>query len=391
MKTTLYLKSLPVVAILLLVAACDSQDLDILNQPQPEQTRIIPFTATAGSGIPTRATLDNSNHYVFQTGDQLYVWGNNAKGSINGVLTLTDGAGSNENAKFSGNLTWNGTGNPEDDNLSLNAVIVSQNDEIFGDPDDFFASVLKEPNYDETSYAYSVEEAVQKFSYFNGTSSYANGNFEFNTNASAFLCFEITLDDGTKAGDNMTAVISNDGSPVRTGTVTAETDPNDSKIKVKFIAGFRGDSYVNLKNATIKLGGRESISFGGTTETPTPLYSNTFYNVKKLYKKDLRYTITASGAGKNIPYSNAPMGYQLTSSEILAALGVSQMESMAKGCAKSKITGDYSNTSVDFDEIQTSPFYKCRFTIVGTGITEFTITTSMGSVVVTINVEEQQN
>lgn len=384
MKTNVFFKAIPIFAALLLTTACNNQDLVIEEEIQSTHTLIIPYTATAGSGVQTRVTVNTDNQYVFQIGDKLYVWGHNANGSINGVLALTDGAGSYKDAKFSGNLTWNGTGNPEDASLTLEAVIVSQIDEIFGDSDDFFASVLKEPNYDATSYVFSVEEAVQKFSYFKGASSYGEGDFTFETNASAFLCFEITLDDGTKAGDNMTAVLSNNGNPVRTGTVTAETDPNDNnKSIVKFIAGFLGDAKTYLNDATITLGGREPISFGGTNK---PLYSNTFYNVKKTYSKTERYTITASGAGQNIPYPNAPMGYQLTSSEILAALGMSAMESAAKGCVK---TGEIPGTSVNFEDIQTSPFYKCRFTIVGTGITEFLITTTYGSVPVTINVVEQ--
>lgn len=381
MKTA-YLKVLPLTVALLLAAACNNQDLVIVDEPQLEQTRIIPFTATAGSGIPTRATLNNGDCYVFEDGDKLYVWGTN----IYGELGLTSGEGSN-GAEFSGNLIWSGEGNPNDD-LVLNAVIVSPKNQIFGKLAEFNTRGHV-PDYTlATLYAEDKAQAVQYFSYFEASSIFSEGTFTFKNQLSALVFFEITLDDGTMDGHQMNATINNGGVPVRTGTVTAHEDVYDgNKIKAKFVAGFPGDESVSLSGANIQLGDREPISFGGTTK----LDKSTFYRVTRYYTKAESYKISASALGKQAPdANNKPRGFQTTLQDILVALDKTEYSTFVLGCSRE------SGTSVDCEKIENSDPLNYRFTVIESGESVFTMTAtnplgygpSTVSIPVTINVSK---
>lgn len=282
-----YLKAMPVVAALLLAASCSNEDDEIIEAPQPAQrVRIIHYEATVSNDSQTRATLNGDGNYVFETGDKLYVWGNN----ISGELTLTSGVGGNSDATFSGDLTYTpGDGDPDtpEDDLALQAVIVSPSDKIFGTLAEFKARNF-EPSYTlsaSTPYASSRAEAVQRFSYFKSYSNYGAKSFDFsNSQLSTFLSFDITLEDGTAAGTTIPVTISNNGSEISKGSVT--TVKEGEAIKAKFVAGILGSIQAN--NAKVTLDNRDAISFGGTNW----LYFNNIYNVTRTYTK---YMITASG------------------------------------------------------------------------------------------------
>lgn len=287
---TYIFKTLPLVAVLLLFAACNQQDLVIDDEPQAVQERIIPYTVSVGSDVLTRASLNNTNQYVFESGDKLYVWGT----GIYGELTLTSGEGDYQ-ASFTGNLHWSGSGEGPDASSDLYAVIVGPNNSIFGTLEEFKNRGYV-PDYSlATSFASSKAEAVQFFSYFTSWNTYSAHEFSFRQ-GTAYLSFDITLEDGTAAGQTVEVSISNGSQVVRSASV--KTIAEGGNVKARFITGF--PEYTKLDNASVKLGDRDPISFGGTNT----LYTDCFNNVTKTYT---RYKITATGTfnifQQNVPFS----------------------------------------------------------------------------------------
>lgn len=244
---------------LLLCTACSSDDVttDKATAAVPEG-KVIHYTATVGEGDETRATLNSSKKYEFQTGDKLVITGTD----IGGELTLTGDPGTT--ATFSGDLTYNGSGTPAD-NLELKAVLVSSSNAMT-------TLTYGEATYPETAVASTLAEAVQKYSHFTATSTYADKDFTVSQQTS-FLNFTVTFTDDTAANTDFDIVIKNGDSMVRTGSVkTAEVD---SKVVAQFVAAMPKGT--TMSSATVQLGTKSAIAFGGTTT----LVANKIYNIKK--------------------------------------------------------------------------------------------------------------
>lgn len=278
MKTMI--KALSMMAVLLLMTACSSEIDDVLTeQPDGKEYVTIPFSATVDGIAGTRATLDGSNHYIFQTGDKLYVEGT----GVYGCLTLKAGdEGKRTGATFEGNLNVSGT--PAAD-LALNAVLVSSTDDLHTISGDKVTATI----YPTTAIAATEAEAIEKYSDFTGSATYGTPSFTLNQQ-SAFISFDVTLVDNTATSTAVNVSISNDGGVVRTGSTTTTTVGTD--IKAQFVAAFPGGS-TTLSDASITLGTRPAISFGGSTA----LAVNKIYQVTKGYV-DLS-TLTANYEAKN--------------------------------------------------------------------------------------------
>lgn len=352
MNTRIFYKALPLVAVLLLSAACINQDLVVDDESQAGQERIIPYTASVGSDIITRATLNNDNYYVFETGDKLYVWGQD----IYGELTLTSGAGDYKGASFSGNLHWSGTGDTPGEYTDLHAVLVGPNSKIFGTLEEFKKRDFEADYTLASPFASTWAEAAQFFSYFSANSWFGAGKFDFYyRQQSSFLSFDITLEDGTAEGQTVAVSISNGGNVVSTASVTTSKDGD--LVKAKFIAGILNTT---LDNASVKLGDRDAISFGGTNS----LDPDYFYNVTKTYT---RYKITASAEGQSKSSENKPMGYETTLQTILSSLGLSTYSNLVQDCSKE------SGTSINVTDLGGNP-HDFQFTVVGEGDSVFNMT-----------------
>ena len=225
MKTKNLFRVLPAVAAMLLLAACSSDEQSTAPIAEPEapasEGTVIHYSATVSDGTSTRATLNSSKQYEFQTGDKLVVTGTN----ISGDLTLSSGAGT-ANATFEGDLTYTGSGTPAND-LVLQAVLVSTSNAMT-------TLTYASATYPTTAIASTLAEAVEKYSYFTGTSTYSAKNFSM-AQQTSFLNFTVTLTDGTTTGTALGITIKNGGATVRTGSVTTD---DDSGVKAKFVAAF---------------------------------------------------------------------------------------------------------------------------------------------------------
>lgn len=265
MKTKTIIRALSAMAALLLITACSDIDNTIIEQPDGKEYTTVPFSATVSNASETRAGLNGSKQYVFETGDKLYVEGT----GVYGYLTLkAEDAGKRTGATFEGNLNVSGT---PASTLALNAVLVSSTDALHTISGDKVTATT----YPTTAIAATEAEAIEKYSDFTGSATYGTPSFTLNQQ-SAFISFDVTLVDNTATSTAVNVSISNDGGVVRTGSTTTTTVGTD--IKAQFVAAFPGAS-TTLSNASITLGTRPAISFGGSTA----LAVNKIYQVTKGY------------------------------------------------------------------------------------------------------------
>lgn len=265
MKTKTIIRALSAMAALLLITACSDIDNTIIEQPDGKEYTTVPFSATVSNASETRAGLNGSKQYVFETGDKLYVEGT----GVYGYLTLkAEDAGKRTGATFEGNLNVSGT---PASTLALNAVLVSSTDALHTISGDKVTATT----YPTTAIAATEAEAIEKYSDFTGSATYGTPSFTLNQQ-SAFISFDVTLVDNTATSTAVNVSISNDGGVVRTGSTTTALIGTD--IKAQFVAAFPGGS-TTLSDASITLGTRPAISFGGSTA----LAVNKIYQVTKGY------------------------------------------------------------------------------------------------------------
>lgn len=274
MKMKYFLEALPLMAALLLTASCsDKTDEISKTEPAPKG---IPYMVTVNTDASTRATIGESGgvkKYLFETNDALHV--QNSDGTVYGTLLISNAdAGKNTGATFSGTIY----GSPTDETV-LNATLVSLNNQVVTFDGDGKGKVTGY-NYLSSAIGSNIEEATQKFSVFTGSSTYGSKTFSL-SQQSAFLCFDITLTDGTATGASLVAKVNNGGSEVRSATIETVTD--GGKVKAKFVAAFPTSATyggtTTLSGATVQLGSKAPISFGGSTA----LARNNYYQVNKEY------------------------------------------------------------------------------------------------------------
>lgn len=254
--------------VLLCLVSCSKDDSNNTPEPEPpvlggEKTEtVIHYTAVVGDGT-TRATLDTDNQYIFTAGDKLYLEGEN----IHGVLTLKAGEeGKHSGASFEGDLTYTGSGTPADD-LTLNAILVSTSDKLHTITDNRVTTTT----YPTTAIAATRAEAVEQYSDFTGSSTYGERSFTV-YQQSSFFHFIITLLDNTSTGTTLGIDIHNNGSTVRTGTVTTATVSGN--VMAQFVAAFPAGTA--MSDAYVKLGDKNGNAFGGITTV-----ANKIYNVRR--------------------------------------------------------------------------------------------------------------
>ena len=272
----------------LVMTACTSEDNSI-GTPAAQQAEVktIPYSVTVGQGgdATTRATVDNDMKTLkFAAGDKLYIIGMN----ISGVLTLKSGdEGKSSGATFEGSLSYTGEGSPAS-NLLLAAALVGTNNKGWN----IVNGMVNSFYYPDNAYCSSVNDAVEQYSNLTGTSTYSKKSFTLKQQT-AFLNFEITFDDGTTAGTELSAVVKNNNGEATLCTANVTT-VDDGGVKAKFVLPVMS-SATTLSSATVKMGDKEAISFGASQELKGKVY-----NVKKTQAAaatTLNKTTTAWTAG----------------------------------------------------------------------------------------------
>ena len=273
----------------LVMTACTNDD-NTAETPAAQQTivKTIPFSVTVGGNAMTRATVDDdpsdatTYHKTlhFEAVDKLYITGTD----IQGVLGIQSRYDDGTRATFLGDLTYLGGGSPATD-LALTATLVSvqQNDgtEVAINS----ATNAVTVNYSTAAYCSSVNNAVRKYSRLTGTSTYGAKSFTL-TQQTAFLNFKIYFTDGTASGTALSTAVSNGGSAIATANVTTTTDTYGNVV-AEFVLPF--DSTDKLNGATVKMGDKDAISFGGNDQT----LDGKVYNITRGYYGSLSTTNAA--------------------------------------------------------------------------------------------------
>ena len=297
MKKNVILKgALPVMAAFLVMAACNKVDVlsddntsDETSDVTSEPEITIPYTVTVGSCEPdTRATVDADFQTLrFAAGDKLYITGTNIKG----VLNITSGVGETSGATFSGNLIFSGEGTPSD-GLALTATLVSAQQTVGSEVSVNSAGAVT-VNYPTTAYCSDVYEAIQKYSLLTGNSTYAEKSFSLDQKSS-FFNFEITFEDSTTSGTELTAVVNNYG--IIIGNANVITTTVDEKVVAKFVLPWTSGGLLN--GASVKMGDKVAIPFGSTWGSKT--VKGKVYNVKKTKTASIPLSLTSPAVGQLI-------------------------------------------------------------------------------------------
>ena len=301
MKKNVILKgALPVMAAFLVMAACNKVDVlsddntsdetsDVTSEVTSEPEITIPYTVTVGSCEPdTRATVDADFQTLrFAAGDKLYITGTNIKG----VLNITSGVGETSGATFSGNLIFSGEGTPSD-GLALTATLVSAQQTVGSEVSVTSAGAVT-VNYPKTAYCSDVYEAIQKYSLLTGNSTYAEKSFSLDQKSS-FFNFEITFEDGTTSGTELTAVVNNYGEII--GNANVITTTVDENVVAKFVLPWTSDRLLN--GASVKMGDKVAIPFGSTWDSQS--VKGKVYNVKKTKTASIPLSLTSPAVGQLI-------------------------------------------------------------------------------------------
>lgn len=222
MKTRKFLWVLLPVAAVLLMTACGGDDADdVTPVPSPvtpgtdsHVVNSLPYTVTVKTADVTRTSVDNDDITLrFESDDMLYV--QNADGTVYGSLTLKAGTGETS-ATFAGTINF--TGSKPAASTSLTATLVGssnqlnmvENGKVKADANITYPGTVCE----------SMSDAVQKYSWISGTGTYGEATFAL-AQKTAFLKFNVTLEDGTTGGNIVPVVIKSGGSTIGTGTTVA--------------------------------------------------------------------------------------------------------------------------------------------------------------------------
>ena len=304
--------------------------------------------ATVSGGLETKATLDQyDRHYVFERDDILYVTNRDSGRELYGFLYLISGAGATT-AVFEGDLMYFDptTHEPDepDPGFAISATLVSEAQRNAG----FFTTVsgndgkiASGPNYGN-AVAATFKEAVRKYSHFTGDATFGDPSFSLNQQ-SAFIIFNFSFDDDLQSGD-LTFSVNNNGSPVRSVTVTP-----DAYKQASFVAVFPDQTQLTSANVTVSGGGLGGGSGVQRDLRNATLQANRYYNVNQCYVDLTYFTIQAGNAATDITFNYSSIEYSTDDGSTWTSAGTTPTVPVASGAhVKVRGTGtnyDYNATS----------------------------------------------
>ena len=269
----------------------------------PEQvTSVVHYRVTVGEGPVTRASMNNLNQYIFESGDQLYVVDAATNGdNMYGILNLVAGAG-DINATFEGDLMCLNNFDPTDA-TSLSATLVSRSDKIHQTSNGKIDSTVY-PSSGADAYAATFTDAIRYFSDFTAQNSFGAHHFSLEQN-STFLIVSVTFNDTdaaiiTASGSNdITAIISNNGSTLRSGTVSVEEI--DFSKQANFVAALPPTSLQDAEISFTASGGADITSFDDIKNAS--LQANRYYEISRTNVDLTFFTVQAKTAGTTVVFN----------------------------------------------------------------------------------------
>ena len=329
---------------LILFSACRKEPA-VPVPAEEEGWTTVHLRATVSGGLKTKATLDDlDRHYIFERDDLLYVVNRDSGRELYGFLYLVAGAGETD-AVFEGDLMYfnPSTYEPEepDAGFAITATLVSAAQRSSG----FFTTVSGNdgklatgPNYGN-AVASTFKEAVQKYSHFTGDATFGNPTFSL-SQQSAFVIFQFSFDDDLGSGD-LTFQVNNNGSEVRSMTVTPDTYKRAS-----FVAAFPNGTALSSANVKVTGGGLGGGSGVQRDMRNATLQANRYYNVNQCYVDLTYFTIQAGNAATDITFNYSTIDYSTDDGSTWTSAGTTPTVSVAAG-SHIKVRG--TATSYDYN------------------------------------------
>jgi len=264
--TAMTIKRLHFIPLTLLLALLGSCSKETPPPVSPADGRTIPYRAMVTEGSGTRAGVDGNMHYLFETGDRLFLTTSSNIGDdkMYGVLSLVSGAGETS-AVFEGDLHCTGDFEPAG-NQTLYATLVGTADRIHTESDGLITAIA----YPTDEYAPDFGEAIRRFSHFTGTGTFSGKTFSL-TQQSAFLIFDLTFDE---SGETVTATFRNGQDPLRSVSLSPVTE--NGLAHTRFVLPFPGGE-ASLSSATISIENNLIFNIPGETA----LAANNYYNIRR--------------------------------------------------------------------------------------------------------------
>ncbi|MBR3499830.1 MAG: leucine-rich repeat protein [Bacteroidales bacterium] len=271
---------------------------DVPVEPEERITSVIHYKATVGESPLTKASLNNLNQYIFETGDQLYVVSGD---DLYGILNLVAGAG-DPIGTFEGDLMCLNDFEPND-GTTLSATLVSRQDKIHN----FSDGKITSTDYDSADpvYASSFPDAIRYYSDFTAESTYGAHTFSLEQNT-VFLCVSVTFNEEEDAiingAANIIATIKNGDDVLRTGAVPVETI--DFSSQANFIAAFPPTTISNASIIFTTSGGAAiSTDADIATSGSVNLIANRYYEISRSHVDLDYFTVQAREDGTTITFN----------------------------------------------------------------------------------------
>ena len=280
-----------------------SREMNDIHEPA---TKLIPYRAEV-TGAGTKASLNGSTQYIFETGDRLYV--SHTSGSevkMHGFLTMISGAGTTK-AVFEGNLVCDDDFSPLDD-TPVDVVLVGANDLMHEAVTGGLLNTAAD--YPDDVYASSFADAVEHYSNFTCSGQYGDGAFVL-SQQSSFLLFSIRIKKTlAPVGSTFTASIyNNTGTDLLRSATVSPVNNTSTTTKVEFVAVFPGGS-TTLTDASVSLVEEGSgTPLHEWTIADASLASNNYYNISRAFKTYDGFRIIARTSGTITRTGSAAVEY----------------------------------------------------------------------------------
>ncbi|MBQ9655052.1 MAG: hypothetical protein IJV38_03410 [Prevotella sp.] len=264
MKARRFLLALLPVAAAFALTSCSSDDAsDSSVQPQTGGVKKIPYIVTIGN-VTRAGVADDQSTLNFAAGDQLCIKG----AGVTGMLSITEGVGT-PNATFEGTLDYTGEGSAPAADLALTATLKSSNQQGWNSD-----GTVTLP---ASALCTSLADAVSKYSYLKGTSTFADKTFEL-VQQTTFLNFTVKME-GVAAGTSVDVSVKNGNGVIGTGSVTTAATGAATTVQfvaANFVVPVQGGTVLNGAQATVA---GSTMNFGANQTTGL---AAKVYNINKI-------------------------------------------------------------------------------------------------------------
>ena len=292
-----------------LLAGCAQE---LYDAPKPVVTDILPFSVSVQTSAETRASFDGGNlasgHYVFASGDALYISG--GEGNIYGKLDLVSGVGTHT-ATFSGSLNvindYTLTSTTELSATLVGTSQVAPNGSFYTIADE---RITSGPTYPASiAYTTSLAELVQKYSHFTAHFTYNNRQLTLNQQT-AFLNFTLELYRSSLVLSGQSPTVQIDfkntaGSVIRSVT-GVPVGGNSTISQISFTNVFPADT--SLRRVQTWINNNGGVHCEPDFAPGLELAANHYYHVFRSSIED--FTVEAPldlGLGANVTFNNGPV------------------------------------------------------------------------------------